>query len=504
MFSWTKIEHEYTKSAHKYKETISQEYKVWVNGKEIPVYTARISKMSFNRVWPGYQRDAGSQTDLVSFVNIVSDEELDFKVEPLFEYEKIMIKPYSKNISHTLEDKKVSFKITQEGQYVFLGDNFHHTLYIFNSRPIASPKKEDVTYYFGPGVHMPGKITLKDNDSIYVDKDALVLGCIYGEGVKNIHIFGNGIFDDCGEGRVNLNCYEAYTNGNIKFYDSENIRVEGVLFRDSAIWCVNLFGCEDVILDGIKVFGQWRYNTDGIDIVNSRNITVKNSFIHSFDDTITIKGIDRYIDFNNENILVENCVLWNDWGNTLEIGIETLCPEYKNIVFRNIDIIRAGNVALSLNNGDWAEVSDVLYENINVEYNEFDSPTVYQEYEEMEYKPERKTEIAELIRFRNWFWRTKETRDIWDLPLVPEVADTWKTQKASVHDVLVKNIKVYYDERIPKKDGKFNAPILVKGYRDDAKVYNINISGIEINGEKIDRENLDLVIENVENFTFIK
>ena len=69
-----------------------------------------------------------------------------------------------------------------------------------------------------------------------------------------------------------------------------------------------------VIMFVWKVFGQWRYNNDGVNIVNSKNITVKNSFVHSFDDSITIKGIDRYAETDNENILSENCVLWCDWG----------------------------------------------------------------------------------------------------------------------------------------------------------------------------------------------
>ena len=65
-----------------------------------------------------------------------------------------------------------------------------------------------------------------------------------------------------------VHCYENYTNGNLKFYDCKDVTVEGVLLRDSAIWCVNLFHCENVLIDNIKVFGQWKYNTDGLDIVN--------------------------------------------------------------------------------------------------------------------------------------------------------------------------------------------------------------------------------------------
>lgn len=503
MVSYSEFIHDYTESQFKYKEPLSEEYKVFLNGKEIPVYTCRISKYSFNRVWPGYQR-SGAQTDLVSFVNIVSDEKIDLKVVPQFSYEKIMIKPYSKNVVHSDNNGEVEFSLENAGSFVFVADDFHHTLYIFNSKPIEAPEKNSVTHYFGPGVHMPGKIILHDNESVYVDKDALVFGCILAKNAKNLHIFGNGIFDDANEGRLDKNCYEDYTNGNIKFYECENIRVEGVLFRDSAMWCVNVFACDNAVFDDIKVFGQWKYNTDGVDIVNSRNITLKNSFIHSFDDTITIKGIDRYCHINNENILIDNCGLWCDWGHTCEIGVETICREYKNIVFKNCDIIRAGNAALAVNNGDFAEVSDVVFENISVEYNFYDTPTVFQEYEEMEYAPKETTCIAHLIKIMNELWRTAKARKEWNLPEPGENLDKTGLNCGMVSDITIKNIKVYYDERIPKPDGKFNTPVFIKSFRDDIKFCNISISDVSINGEAIDESGIVAEIDVVDNFYFEK
>ena len=225
MLSYSVFKHNFDKSPYPYKEPISEEYTVYVNGEEIPVYTCRISKFSFNRIWPGHQRDAGGQSEVVSFVNIVSDKALDIKVKPKFEYKKIMIKPYSKEISHTDVGGEISFTLENCGQYVMMADSHLHTLYIFNSKPIPCPDKNDVTYHFGPGVHMPGKITLRDNESIYVDKDALVFGCIYAENAKNIRIFGNGLFDDSCEGRIDNSCYENYTNGNAKFYECSNLKI---------------------------------------------------------------------------------------------------------------------------------------------------------------------------------------------------------------------------------------------------------------------------------------
>ena len=185
---------------------------------------------------------------------------------------------------------RIAFTLKENGGYVLELDDYHGFLYIFNNNPVVCENPESVTYYFGPGVYMPGKIVLKSGDSVYLDKNALVYGCLLAENAENIHIYGNGIFDDSGEERFSEHCYEPYTNGNIKFYDCKNVKIEGVGFTNSAIWCVNLFHCINVNIDGINVFGQWRYNTDGIDIVNSKGVVIRNSFVHSFDDTITIKG----------------------------------------------------------------------------------------------------------------------------------------------------------------------------------------------------------------------
>lgn len=45
--------------------------------------------------------------------------------------------------------------------------------------------------FSGPGIHFPGKITLKTGDKVYIDKDALVFGQIFAENADDVHIFGN-------------------------------------------------------------------------------------------------------------------------------------------------------------------------------------------------------------------------------------------------------------------------------------------------------------------------
>ena len=85
MYSYSEFTHHYDKSVFKYVEPISEDYRVFINGEEIPVYTCRISKIPFNRPWPGYQR-AVDQTEIVSFVNIVSDEPVNLDIQINKEY----------------------------------------------------------------------------------------------------------------------------------------------------------------------------------------------------------------------------------------------------------------------------------------------------------------------------------------------------------------------------------------------------------------------------------
>lgn len=149
MFSYSEFKHDYELSHFRYIEPISDDYRVFLNGEEIPVYTCRISKFPFNRIWPGFQRPI-DQSEQASYVNIVSDEEITLEVIVRRKYEKILIKPYSKNIEFSDEGGKASFSLRENGQFVLQADSYHHCLYIFNSKPIAAPKKDEVTHFFGP------------------------------------------------------------------------------------------------------------------------------------------------------------------------------------------------------------------------------------------------------------------------------------------------------------------------------------------------------------------
>lgn len=484
MVSCSEFKHVWEKTVFSCDVPNSKDYKVFLNGNEVEVYTCRISAYPFNTWWPGHQRPV-NQTEIVSFVNIVSDEEIDFEVFPLTKSVdgRVMIKPYSKEIQHEKTEESIKFSLKENGAYVLEIDDYHGLLYIFNSKPVVCENPDDVTYYFGKGVHFPGKITLKSNESVYVDKDALVYGCILAEDAENIKIFGNGIFDDSGEERFSEHCYEPYTTGNLKLYDCNNVTIEGVGFTNSAIWCINLFHCSNVVIDGVKVFGQWRYNTDGVDIVNSNNIIIRNSFIHSFDDTITIKGIDRYDRYSNYDMLFEHNVLWCDWGKTCEIGLETAAPEYKNIVFRDCDLLRAGNTACDIQNGDNADVHDISFEDIRIELERFYTKPVLQSNQEMVYDAKDSLEVALVMRVSN-----KRFREMYhflkpgDLESEIKIGDL---RFAAVHNITYKDIKVYCDEQLFEEYGTKILNFVVENEIPTSDYSNFVVENLSVNGIKV-------------------
>ena len=496
MVEYSIFQHEYKTSAFPYEVPKSKDYKIYVNGREVPVYACRISAYPFNTWWPGHQRPF-AQSEAASYVNLISDEEIEIAVEPLTKtaYERIMIKPYAKNVSYRKEGEKIIFSLKENGGYILELDDYHGLLYIFNNKPCPCEAPENITHYFGKGVHFPGKIVLHSNESIYLEKDALVYGCVFAEDAENICIYGNGVLDDSTEERISQHCYESYANGNLKFYDCNRVRIEGVGLVNSAIWCVNLFHCIDVEIDGINVFGQWRYNTDGVDIVNCRNITLKNSFVHSFDDTVTVKGIDRYREECNTDILVENCVLLCDWGKTMEIGLETECREYSRITFRDCHVVRGGNAACDIQNGDCATVHDITFENISIELESFYTKEQLQRSPEQIYDKKDSVCISKLLSVMN-----PRFRDTYAFLNVGsgDLSEKGQPHYAAVRNIRVKNVSIYADEKIVSAYGNECVRISVSNVIPTTKYADISVENIWLNGQRIFGDDMNISINGCE------
>ena len=440
------------------------DYAVSVDGKEVRCHACRVSAMPFNTVWPGHQRPI-EQTEVSSFISFEMTKPVDVRVKLARRPFDIAIRPKSAGIEYDVFGDTLYFTIKKPGQYSVEIDGRHNNLHIFADKKRENGG-ENASYRFEHGVFDVGKLVLKSGESVYIGADAVVYGEISSVNSENVRIFGGGILDGSKMERSCGNC-EIGGEGLLKFIRCKNLSVEGIILRDSCMWTATMINCESIDFDNVKVIGMWRYNSDGFDFVNSRRVHVSNCFLRTFDDGIVLKGL-RLDDkkevekMNVEDHLIENCVVWCDWGGALEFGAETVADEYKNIRLINCDIIRTDQGALRIHSGDRADIHDVLYENINIEYSRFDTRAVYQENDEMKYEPGDVPAHDAFIK--DWMYC-----GVWSNDNIP----------GHVHGVTYKNIRIYKDEEVPMP------VILLNGADAEHTVSDITLSGVYLNGEKI-------------------
>ena len=397
-------------------EPFCDDYKVKVNGEEVELNTARVSKIPFNRRWPGHQRDVG-QSEPVQFLSMESDEELTFEITPkeAFSAESVRIRPRSLGIVPKIEDGKIVFTLKKAAYLTVEPFGRNRALHLFVDSPsdYGIDKDGEGVIYFGKGEHEVGTIELHSGQTLYIDEGAVVYGCVKARDAENIKSVGRGILDNSKNKEIIL--FEANEKSNFAAVKNakrqhtiqpeycENLLIDGITIRDSLVYNVRPLGCKNLEIRNVKIIGCWRYNSDGIDMHNCENVHISHCFIRTFDDCVCVKGFDLFTSDNIEeaikkavvhngkrydtfkNVLVEDCVLWNDWNKALEIGAETKAEEICDIRFERCDVIHSMKTSLDCYNVDFADVHDVIYKDIIIEADEIVPAPLLQTSDEHEY-----------------------------------------------------------------------------------------------------------------------
>ena len=377
-----------------------EDYCVRLNGADVTLDSARVSAMPFNRRWPGHQRQI-EQTELCNFLSFCVDSPVEIEVIPNrpFDPEKVQIRPASLGITPAVSDGVIRFTLPHAAYFTLEPWGRHGALHFFADPPAEySYVPDEKTRYFAPGVHEAGLIELKSGETLYIDEGALVYGRVLAEDADDISILGRGILDNSREKETILFEINAENNdadvGNasrthtVELRYCDRVKIEGITIRDSLCYNIKPSGCRDMEISHVKLIGNWRFNSDGIDMHNCERVYIHDCFLRTFDDSICIKGFDFFYAADPEqatrdaiyhngqvfdtfkDVLVERCTVWNDWGICLEIGAETRAEEICNITFRDCDVIHTTSLVLDCFNADYAEVHDLVYENIRVAYDD--------------------------------------------------------------------------------------------------------------------------------------
>ncbi|MBR1477062.1 MAG: glycoside hydrolase family 28 protein [Lachnospiraceae bacterium] len=195
---------------------------------------------------------------------------------------------------------------------------------------------------------------------------------IYAKDAENVAITGFGRID----GNETI-FYGKETKWHIdgKFYPRApllylvNIRhltIERVTLSGSAFWTTHLIGCQDVLIEGVRILNNLRLaNCDGIDPDHCKNVRIIGCHIETADDCIVFKNTAQNMEYGPcENIVVSGCTLMSTSA-AIKFGSESE-DIFRNIVVENCTITRT-NRAISMQLRDKGCIENVIFSNLNID-----------------------------------------------------------------------------------------------------------------------------------------
>lgn len=261
------------------------DYCVRINGEEVALNTARVSAVPCNRRWPGHQRQL-DQTEVIQFLSLASDEPLSFEITPSMPFENVRIRPQSLRIASRVENGSIKFTLDKPAYFTVEPYGRNRALHIFaDPMPSFRAELQDPNcIYFGAGEHDVGMIELKSDQTLFIDEGAVVYACIRATDAKNIKILGRGILDnsknketilfEANEDNNNTAVKNAVRRHTIQLEYCTNVEIDGITIRDSLVYNIRPIGCENLRIKNVKIIGCWRYNSDGIDMHNCKNVHI--------------------------------------------------------------------------------------------------------------------------------------------------------------------------------------------------------------------------------------
>jgi hypothetical protein len=338
-------------------EPASEDYQVFVNGKQTFCYT------SFRYDTTSKQTIVGRPVSPVSFCYF--DHEGPVEVEVRFldglkkagiDTSKATVRPLARSIRPQVKDGRIRFRIDRPGPItVEPGGSLTHPLHIFANPPEKdTPDKNDPNVlYYGPGIHEVREIDLKSGQTVYIAGGAVVYlkpipnekrenkheaygldvywappGLFTSTRQKNVTVRGRGIL--CGRRSLD----HRQRGPLAKFEFVEDLTVEGIIIRESPVWSLNMVNCKNVRISNVKVIGHF-VNNDGIVIGGTSDAVVEDCFSHNADDSLEIK-----VWIPQKNVTFRNCVVWNDIGGSF--GLFHECgADLENVLFHNCTVLHS-------------------------------------------------------------------------------------------------------------------------------------------------------------------
>ena len=273
------------------------------------------------------------------------------------------------------------------------------------SKAISECAKNNDRLIIEEGIYKCGTIFLTNNTNIYLSKGAIIKlsdndedfysfesgnkvitrntweDCFYNGKPSKYFIFGFDLDSIVIDGEGVIDGSEELFYGKITKYHIEGVvyprtpliylekcskvKLLNVSLERSAFWTVHLVGCENVLIDSIRINNNPIFtNSDGIDPDHTKNLIIRNCNISCADDCIVLKSTNFSEAYGkSENIEIYNCTLKSTCA-AIKIGTESF-SDFNNIYVHDINVIDT-NRGISIMLRDGGSLTNSKFERIKI------------------------------------------------------------------------------------------------------------------------------------------
>lgn len=236
------------------------------------------------------------------------------------------------------------------------------------SEPADGEKK---VIYFMPGTHHFDNpmLHIPSETTVYIAGGAILYASLICKHAENIVIRGRGVLYMSDMEKT------TYLRG-VQIQFSKHIEVEGIITLDPPHYSIYLGESEHIRINNFKSFST-RGWCDGIDMMASSNVEIRDVFLRTSDDCIAIYGSRGEYYGDSRNITIKDSVFWADVAHAMHVGIhgdhQNNGDIVESILFENIDVLEHHEPqenywgVMAICAGDNNTVRDVTFNNIRVE-----------------------------------------------------------------------------------------------------------------------------------------
>jgi hypothetical protein len=225
---------------------------------------------------------------------------------------------------------------------------------------------------FGPGVHViPGDHVLRvpGDTTVEIAGGSVVVGALSITG-SHVTVEGHGVIDPA----------PAFSSGNspptVSVGGTSDVGIRDITILESAAEGFEIRDSSDVVISHVREINSVRYS-DGIDVTASHNVLIEDSFLRTSDDSVAVYASTPWgAHGSTSDVTVRDCTLYPDVAHPVLIGTHGNPSGHdtiEHLLFNDLDTLDEDvsqplyQGVLAINAGNHNTVSDVQFENVDVE-----------------------------------------------------------------------------------------------------------------------------------------